>query len=109
MNYQRWFLVGGMLEEWLNRADSSSVAGFAVTPAVLEWFRARRPDGYVFLRNTLVGTSVAALIMYWLLPLAPPRLSVWAGWSVSLALGAGGRRDEHKWPDLVAVQPTGLR
>jgi len=167
---------------------------FAVTPVVLVWLRARRPDGYVFLRNTLVGTSVAALVVYWLLPLAPPRLSVpavidtmkvndilsagnpsglaalanqyaampslhvawavwvalavvvafpssrvrhlawtypvmttlvvlatghhfltdavavaplvWAAWSVSLALGACGRRDEHRWPDLAAVQPT---
>jgi hypothetical protein len=49
---------------------------FAVTPLVLVWIRARRPDRYVSLRNTLVGTSVAALIVYWLLPLAPPRLSV---------------------------------
>jgi hypothetical protein len=49
---------------------------FAVTPLVLAWLRARRPDRYVSLRNTLVGISVAALIVYWLLPLAPPRLSV---------------------------------
>jgi hypothetical protein len=49
---------------------------FVVTPLVLVWLRARRPDRYASLRNTLVGTSVAALIVYWLLPLAPPRLSV---------------------------------
>ena len=49
---------------------------FAVTPLVLVWLRARRPDRYVSVRNTLVGASVAALIVYWLLPLAPPRLSV---------------------------------
>lgn len=52
------------------------ISHFAVTPLVLVWLRARLPDGYVTLRNTLVGTSVAALIAYWLLPLAPPRLSV---------------------------------
>lgn len=49
---------------------------FAVTPMMLVWLRARRPDRFVSLRNTLVGTSMAALIVYWLLPLAPPRLSV---------------------------------
>jgi PAP2 superfamily len=49
---------------------------FAVTPLVLVWLRARRPDRYVSLRNTLVVTSMAALTVYWLLPLAPPRLSV---------------------------------
>lgn len=30
---------------------------------------------------------------------------VWAAWSVSLALGAGGRRDEHRWPDLALSSP----
>lgn len=49
---------------------------FAVTPLVLVWLRMRRPDRYVSVRNILVGISVAALVVYWLLPLAPPRLSV---------------------------------
>jgi hypothetical protein len=49
---------------------------FALTPSVLVWVRARRPDSYILLRNTLVGTSLSALLVYWVLPLAPPRLSV---------------------------------
>jgi hypothetical protein len=49
---------------------------FTITPLVLVWVRIRRPDRYAALRNTLVGVSLAALIMYWLLPLAPPRLSI---------------------------------
>ncbi|HZW43085.1 MAG TPA: phosphatase PAP2 family protein [Dermatophilaceae bacterium] len=49
---------------------------FAVTPLVLVWLRSRRPDSYAPVRNTLVGASVAALFAYWLIPLAPPRLSV---------------------------------
>ena len=49
---------------------------FAVTPLVLVWLRMRRPDSYSSVRNILVGISVAALVVYWLLPLAPPRLSV---------------------------------
>ncbi|NMM32930.1 MAG: phosphatase PAP2 family protein [Phycicoccus sp.] len=49
---------------------------FAVTPLVLVWLRMHRPDNYASIRNLLVGISVAALVVYWLLPLAPPRLSV---------------------------------
>lgn len=49
---------------------------FAVTPLVLVWLRMHRPDNYASIRNILVGISVAALVVYWLLPLAPPRLSV---------------------------------
>src|SRR5665811_2085115 len=45
-------------------------------PMVLVWLRSRRPDSYAPVRNTLVGASVAALFAYWLIPLAPPRLSV---------------------------------
>ncbi|MEP7035476.1 MAG: phosphatase PAP2 family protein [Dermatophilaceae bacterium] len=75
-------------ELWLNHLVASRywivvLAGlyygtfhFVVTPLVLIWLRARRPDGYGALRSTLVGSTVAALVVYWLLPLAPPRLSV---------------------------------
>ena len=49
---------------------------FLVTPVVLIWLRTHRPGGYAALRNALVGSTMAALVAYWLLPLAPPRLSV---------------------------------
>ena len=75
-------------ESWLNSVVSTSpplvvatglyygIAHFAVTPAVLVWLRVRRPDVYPALRNTLLVTSMVALLIYWLLPLAPPRLSI---------------------------------
>jgi hypothetical protein len=75
-------------ELWLNHIVAGShllvvVSGFyygilhfAITPMVLIWLRARRQNNYARLRNTLVITSVVALVVYWLLPLAPPRLSV---------------------------------
>jgi PAP2 superfamily len=75
-------------EVWLNRLLAGEhvlviaaglyygILHFAVTPAVLVWLRMRRTDVYAPLRNTLVGASLVALLVYWLLPLAPPRLSV---------------------------------
>ncbi len=49
---------------------------FALTPLVLIWVRFLHRDHYAMLRNTLVGTSLVALIMYWVVPHAPPRLSM---------------------------------
>lgn len=49
---------------------------FVVTPAVLVWLRVRRQGSYARLRNVLVITSLASLVVFWLLPLAPPRLAV---------------------------------
>ncbi len=75
-------------EVWLNHLLSGrhgmvvlagmyyGILHFALTPSVLVWLRLRRAESYVALRNTLVGASLVALLVYWLLPLAPPRLSV---------------------------------
>lgn len=52
------------------------VLHFVVPPMLLVWLRLRRRSRYLALRNTLVGITVAALLFYWLLPLAPPRLSI---------------------------------
>ena len=49
---------------------------FLVTPLVLVWLRLRRPSLYTPLRNVLVLVSLVALLSYWLLPLAPPRLAI---------------------------------
>lgn len=49
---------------------------FIITPLVLVWLRKYRTSWYPPLRNTLILTSLGALITYWLLPLAPPRLSI---------------------------------
>lgn len=53
-----------------------SMLHFLVTPSVLVWLRLRRRHVYASLRNTLVGASLVALLVFWLLPMAPPRLSV---------------------------------
>jgi len=52
------------------------IAHFAVTPLVLIWIRVYRKNDYALLRNVLIGSSLVALLMYWIVPLAPPRLSM---------------------------------
>ena len=49
---------------------------FTVAPLVLVWLRLRRAEVYSVLRTTLVVASAVALVGYWLLPMAPPRLAV---------------------------------
>jgi hypothetical protein len=49
---------------------------FVVTPAVLVWSRLRRAGRYARLRNALILASLVALVVYWLLPVAPPRLAL---------------------------------
>ncbi len=51
-------------------------AHFAVTIAVLVWVYARRRAAYPHLRTTLLIISLAALVLFWAFPVAPPRLAV---------------------------------
>jgi hypothetical protein len=48
---------------------------FAVTIAVLTLLYLRRPHLYAQARTSLVLASAAALVSFWLLPVAPPRLA----------------------------------
>jgi hypothetical protein len=47
---------------------------YIVTPVVLGWTATRGRSGYLMARNSLLLATVAGLVMYWLLPTAPPRL-----------------------------------
>jgi membrane-associated phospholipid phosphatase len=47
---------------------------YIVTPIVLGWTATRGRSGYLLARNSLLVATVAGLVMYWLLPTAPPRL-----------------------------------
>ncbi|WP_197022375.1 phosphatase PAP2 family protein [Candidatus Blastococcus massiliensis] len=73
---ERW------LNEWVHRTDV--VAGavalhyatlhFLVTPAVLVWLFVRRPAWYRRISGVLMTTTALALIGFYWLPTAPPRL-----------------------------------
>jgi hypothetical protein len=67
-------------------------AHFVVTLAVVGWLWWRRPDLYRPLRNVLVLINVIGMAVFWLYPLAPPRMLPAAGFvdvvTVSHAVGS---------------------
>jgi len=51
-----------------------STLHFVLTPAVLAWLYIWHQGRYVFYRRLIFATTVLALVGFWLLPLAPPRM-----------------------------------
>jgi hypothetical protein len=51
-----------------------STLHFVITPVVLCWLYLRHEDRYVFYRRLIFATTVLALVGFYLLPLAPPRM-----------------------------------
>ncbi|WP_083999921.1 phosphatase PAP2 family protein [Actinomadura kijaniata] len=60
---------------WLARTANLfyATAHFAVTLAVVVWLYRRRPRDYRWLRASIMLATGAALVGFWLYPLAPPR------------------------------------
>jgi PAP2 superfamily len=54
--------------------DYYGVAHFAVTFAVLGWVWFRHPGRYPMLRNALLGINVVGFAIFWIFPVAPPRM-----------------------------------
>lgn len=63
-------------EHWLGVTANYyySTLHFVLTPAVLAWLYLRRQDRYVFYRRLIFATTVLALVGFYLMPLAPPRM-----------------------------------
>lgn len=61
---------------WLSVLASYAYATlhYVVTLAVLVWLYVRRPAHYRSARSVLIGSTCLALVCYWALPTAPPRL-----------------------------------
>jgi hypothetical protein len=70
------------LDRWLSShhtlglvvSDYYDNAHFVVTLGLLAWLWWRRPDVYRPLRNALVLVNVIAFAVFWLYPVAPPRM-----------------------------------
>lgn len=104
-----------------------------VTAAVLLWLWRRRDGGYVEARRVLVLLTAASLVVFWLVPVAPPRLvlgtaaaearllapawvndyaalpslhvawACWCAWVVAGRSGRAARRLAWCYPVLTAV------
>jgi hypothetical protein len=57
-----------------------AVAHFVVTTSVLVWLYRRHRRGYRPARTTFLVTNATALVVFYLYPLAPPRLLPWHGY-----------------------------
>ena len=74
--------VEAAVVEWLAASTALSVVAayayaalhYTVTPGVLVWLWRRHPADYASARTVLLAASGVALVCYWLLPVAPPRL-----------------------------------
>ncbi|MGH9061188.1 MAG: phosphatase PAP2 family protein [Acidimicrobiales bacterium] len=72
LGLDHWLAGHHTLALWVS--DYYDNAHFAVTFALIGWLWWRRPDLYRPLRNSLVLINVIGFIVFWLYPLAPPRL-----------------------------------
>lgn len=77
------------LNRWLNGHHTLGAissyyydnAHFVVTLGLLGWLWWARPDIYRPLRNTLVAINFIGLLVFWLCPVAPPRMLAGTGFS----------------------------
>ena len=60
-------------------SDYYDNAHFVVTLGLLGWLWYKRPDLYRPLRNALVAINVLGLLVFWLYPVAPPRMLLGMG------------------------------
>ena len=82
------------------------VAHLTVTLLVLLWVYLRHPSAYRPARNALLGINLVGLLVFWVLPVAPPRLLPGAGF-VDLAVTSGvADRTTTVSPDLYAAMPS---
>lgn len=62
-------------------SDYYDNAHFVVTLGLLAWVWSRRPDIYRPLRNALVLINLVGFAVFWLYPMAPPRMLTGVGFS----------------------------
>jgi hypothetical protein len=100
-------------ERWLNHVFSTreylaipsdyayASLHYVVTLGVVIWLLRAHPSAYLASRRTLVAATLIALLGYWLLPLAPPRML--PGFVDTMA-----RYGDYGWWGTSASAPKGL-
>lgn len=114
-----WESAGGLdVEQHLNAALARhhtlqaagawyyQLAHVSVTLTVLVWCYWQRPAAYRGARNALLQVNAAALIVFWLYPVAPPRLLPHAGFVDSAVVSGVIERTTSVSPDLYAAMPS---
>lgn len=76
----------------------------SVTLGVLVWLYLRRPVAYRPARNALILVNGIGLVVFWLLPVAPPRLL--AGFVDSGVASGVAQHVTHISPDVYAAMPS---
>jgi hypothetical protein len=83
------------------------LAHVLVTAVVLGYLWWRHPRVQVPLRNAIVGMSLVALMVYWLYPVAPPRLTVSGLTDTLVSNNILGAREVHEGlVNLYAAMPS---
>ena len=72
LGLNRW--LGNHLAIGRALGDYYDVAHFVVTLGVLGWVWWRHPARYRMLRNALLGINLVGFAVFWLFPVAPPRM-----------------------------------
>ena len=78
----------------------------SVTLVTLLWVYVRHPHAYRPARNALVGINVVALVVFWVFPVAPPRLIPGAGFIDSTVVTNVADKATAVSPDLYAAMPS---
>jgi hypothetical protein len=78
----------------------------SATLGVLLWIYWRHPDAYRPARNALIGINTVALLVFWVLPVAPPRLIPGAGFVDSAVVSDVADKASTVSPDLYAAMPS---
>jgi hypothetical protein len=82
------------------------LAHLSVTLVALLWCYWRRPDLYRGARNALVVVNAAGLAVFWLFPVAPPRLLPGAGFVDSAVVSGVAERATAVSPNLYGAMPS---
>jgi hypothetical protein len=103
------------VNRWITHHHTLSIiAGYdyalchvVITATVLGFLWWKRPRLEVAMRNGLVALSVVALLVYWLYPVAPPRLTVGGLTDTLVANNILGARNVHEGVvNLYAAMPS---
>ena len=78
----------------------------SATLVVLLWIYWRHQDAYRPARNALIGINTVGLLVFWVLPVAPPRLIPGAGFVDSTVVTDVADKATTVSPDLYAAMPS---